>query len=120
MKKIMQNLLRWVPAGLVPLAAVASMSIVGSAGTTGQQLIAHAPTAYSHCTTGNNQDGVRTSHCFATPGLVTAEPGWWWQWQIDEGWFGFSGEWLCNSGDNIIPNPFSDWNDVYQPSSACP
>lgn len=55
------------------------------------------------------------NHCFSTPGLDTAESGWWWQYGIDESWFDSGGSWMTNTSDWIPPNPFSDWYTVNGP-----
>lgn len=111
----MENLLRWVLAGVAPIAMMAWMTVGANASAWGQQLIAHTPSAYTHCTSGNNDSGQHVNHCFSTPGLDTAESGWWWQYGIDESWFDSGGSWMTNTSDWIPPNPFSDWYTVNGP-----
>jgi hypothetical protein len=110
-----RKLLRWLTAATLPVTVAALMSVAGSAGTGGQQLIAHDNIAYTHCTSGANQDGNQQSNCFATPYAYTNEPGWWWRYGISESWYNYNGAWITNTGDWIPPSPFSNWIQVEGP-----
>jgi hypothetical protein len=109
------KVLRWAFAGGLPIVVVAWMTVGASAGWTGQQLVAQDNIAYTHCTSGNNQDGNFQNHCFATPFAYNAEPGWWWQYGINESWYNSGGGWIQNTSDWIPPNPKSDWYTVWGP-----
>jgi hypothetical protein len=100
------------------------------------QLIAHDQYAWYHCTSGLNQNGAATNHCFYTPKYTNYESNYWWcaEWsganpcpapyfctwtyrgyggQISESWYDFNHNWLRNSSDCVHNS--GDWYDVYGP-----
>jgi hypothetical protein len=103
------------------------------------QLISHDYAAYYHCTSGLNQNGAATNHCFYTPKQANYESNYWWcvgdgffndcpspyycedsdhhyGGQIYESWYDYYHYWLKNTGDCVNAHGVhSNWYDVYGP-----
>jgi hypothetical protein len=108
--------IRWFVAAVAPICVVAAMaSASASAGLSGEQLISHDSQAYYHCTSGSNQNGTQTNHCFYTPNSVNAEAGYWWIRGLNEAWLDSGHNWIKNTSDFVLALPWTNWWDVYGP-----
>jgi hypothetical protein len=101
--------------------------------------VSYDQAAWYHCTTGYNQNGTLTNHCFYTPKATNYESNWWWcadkgsigavcpeanqkcyngdGGPLDESWYDSNNKWLTNSSDciHLGDAPGYPWVGVYGP-----
>lgn len=133
---------RWLtPLSIAALVAlvIATTSTVVAGAYDSDELVSHDSAAWTHCTTGDNQNGDYTNNCFYTPQPTNYEYNSWWcaapgygnfcpnnvlcQWsmgpdyggQAVESWYDANGVWLRNSTDCVSQNYGYPWYDVYGP-----